>query len=128
MQSRFHSVHAVYMKPLNESQSAAELHDSKGSLWLQTLDQSERGFSFLQQEQQEFNLDRFKKKLSAPNSNWHDNPLSLTLLKSNLLSLEETFPCNDNVGYVRARQIFPEIVKGPGWNRSVHGEAGEKGS
>lgn len=41
--------------------------------------------------------------------------------------MKEAFPRNDNVGYVRARQIFPEIVKSPGWNRSLHSETGEKG-
>lgn len=41
--------------------------------------------------------------------------------------MKEAFPRNDNVGYVRARQIFPEIVKSPGWNRSLHSETSEKG-
>lgn len=49
---------------------AAVLHDSKGSFWLQSLDQSERRSAFLQQEHQKFNLDRFTKKLSALNPNW----------------------------------------------------------
>lgn len=36
---------------------AGALHDTKGSFWLQTLDQSGRRSAFLQQEQQKFNLD-----------------------------------------------------------------------
>lgn len=56
---------------------AGPLHDSKGSFWLQTLDQSERRFAFLLQEQQKFNLDPeetfcFKCKLSMlVQSRWH---------------------------------------------------------
>lgn len=42
-------------------------------------------------------------------------------------SVAAAFPRHDNVGYVRAGQILPEIVQGPGWSRSVRGEAGEKG-
>lgn len=37
-------------------------------------------------------------------------------------------PGDDDVGYVRAGPLLPEGVTGPGWNRSLHGEAREKGS
>lgn len=63
------SSRACWECSLNETQ-AGVLHDSKGSFWLQTLDQSGRRFAFLLQEQQKFNLDRFTEKLSALNSNW----------------------------------------------------------
>lgn len=43
------------------------------------------------------------------------------------MCLRNTCPGEDNVGDVRAGQILSEIVKGPGWNRSLHGEASEKG-
>lgn len=42
-------------------------------------------------------------------------------------SVAAAFQRHDYVGYVRAGQILSEIVQGPGWSRSVRGEAGEKG-
>lgn len=81
-------------------------NDSKGSFWLQSLDQSERRSVFLQLQQQKFNLDHFPKKLIY--SLFKLSP-PLTHV-DNYLSLKEAFPRNDNVGYVRARQIFPEVI------------------
>lgn len=89
---------------------AAVLHDSKGSFWLQSLDQSERRSAFLQQEHQKFNLDRFTKKLSALYPNWQlstsaDIPDSqLIVIEGNVSEKWQCWVCTCQTDFLWNRQ------------------------